>query len=168
MFNEAKLNTIIKNSINIHEWAFKIPDHAKGKSFVTNPFDGFGILNNKPLYYETKLIKKGIYAFSFDRIEEHQWKNLKQISDLLKDNCYCFIFVGFYEIRKLKIVMVFDFNFLWQEKQLGRKSFTKKELMQFYNDNKYLPIQKVLLTNDKKQDIIEGLESIDTVIIGKK
>ena len=74
--NEVNLNSIINRSIGRMDGAFnhKISDPSGGMG-SQNPFDGFGIINGKPLYYEAKIIKGGIYSFNFNKIEVHQYKN---------------------------------------------------------------------------------------------
>jgi hypothetical protein len=160
---ESELNLIIKNTFNENEFCFKIPDGREGIA-IQNPFDLFGVIQGRPSYIESKLIKGGIYSFNFDKIEDHQFANLLKIENCIKVPHHCLIAVGFYKPRELKIVMFFDFMYIWNEKQNGRKSFLKKELEVYYNNNMFLPI-KSTLTNGKKSDRIIGIENLEGKII---
>lgn len=165
---EADLNTIIKNSIKEKGWCHKISDQG-GQAYTENPFDLFGVYEGKPIYIESKLIKGGIYSLNLDRIEEHQYKNLNEIKEVLTVENYCLYAVGFYKPREMKIVMFFDSDYVWKEKQNGKKSFLKKELEEFYNQGKYYSIKSILEEDGKRHERIIDFDNLkEKIIYGKE
>jgi penicillin-binding protein-related factor A (putative recombinase) len=164
---ESDLNTIIKNSVQEEGWCFKISDQG-GQAYIPNPFDLFGIFQGEPIYIESKIIKNGLYAFNLDKIEEHQYANLLQIEESIKVSHNCLIAVGFYKQREMKIIMFFDFMYIWNEKQKGRKSFLKKELEELYSDNMYVTIGKKMIGDNKYDRILDIKNLKDKIIYGKK
>jgi hypothetical protein len=160
---ESNLNTIIKNSINLlpKSRAFKIPDGRGGIS-IQSPMDSFGVLLGYPLYYETKLVKKNLNAFSFDRIEDHQYENLEFYHSSLVNKNYCLCIVGYYVPRVLKGVFIFDSHFVFEEHSKGIKSFKKKQLLEWKKDY-FIDIN--YHTVDNKRVELLDLSSIESKII---
>jgi len=165
---ESSLNTIINQSINRKYWNHKISDGIGGIS-VQNPFDGFGIMNDKPLYYEAKLIKGGMYAFNFSKIEDHQVENLRIINaSLLKEipnKFYTLFPVGFYKSREYFRILLFSYKTIESRKSNGEKSIKQKELNKFIEQNKYLTIKYEKDSRGNRKQYISDLERWDEVII---
>ena len=80
--NEARFNTIIRNSlIDISGFAYKISD-VGGGSQQRRPFDGIATYNGQALFWEAKL-SKGIKAFNLGELFEgtrgHQMETFNTI-----------------------------------------------------------------------------------------
>ena len=117
--NEAKLNTIIGHSM---QWHFKPKDNT-GQLLC---FDGFAIMDGKPMYWEAKnLTKPG--AFNFSRLEDHQIANLLFIQSTLKVPNYCLILIGVDFGRADKRVYVFKDMAYIDKRKKEKKSILKKE-----------------------------------------
>ena len=168
LMKESQLNVTLKNSfINYGGWCHKISDGVGGIG-IQNPFDIFGIINNKPLYQETKLVK-GLYAFNFNRIEKHQFENLTFIENLLSktipDKFYSLIVVGFYKPRKFFYVMFFNIKTLNEFKKSGIMSIKKKELQKYIEEGKYLSVVWETDKTGKRKQFVKDINRIDEVII---
>lgn len=169
MTNEASLNTIIANSFSQLPLnrAIKISD-PRGGIGIQNPFDHFGVYNGKPLYSESKILKK-LESFAFSKIEDHQYENLSFFSKALSDKCYTLIFLGIYVPHKMKILMTFDFDFLYEQKLTGKKSFFKKELDAWIEKGMFLDINYKNIEGENgkmtRKEIISSLEELDSKII---
>lgn len=169
MTNEASLNTIISNSFSLLTGgkAFKISDPAGGMG-SQNPFDHFGVFHGCALYSESKLIKNDIQSLQFSRIEEHQIANLKFFKENIK-NCYTLIFLGIYIPNKMKKILVFDFGFIYDQIQSGKKSFLKKELLLFLEKGMFLDINYTSVLDEnhlpKRKEVISDLQDLDSKII---
>ena len=85
MRNEREFNSCIGRSL---DWHFKIPDDSR----CEKPFDGFGIVNGKSIYWEAKFIHQP-EAFNFHRLEDHQLRNLREIKSLNPD-AICIVIIG--------------------------------------------------------------------------
>ena len=158
---ESELNTIITRSIKINSnFGHKLSD----QSYDQKPFDGFGIINNKPAYFESKLIKNDFKSFNFNIIEDHQYVNLTNIDSQLKDlPHYSLITLGIWIPRKLFYTFFFDINFIKLTKENGKNSFLKKELLEWVEKEKYLPVVNTEINNKKYKTI--DLQKLDGVII---
>ena len=128
---ESDLNTIINNSFKEIGFSHKISDPIGGYG-IQNPFDGFSVIKDKNIYWETKLIKNEYGSFNFNIIEDHQIKALTQIKNENKNNI-CLILVGYYIPRKLFEVFAFDIELMNELKSKGKNSLLKKEIM-LYKD----------------------------------
>ncbi len=167
--NEATLNTIIGRSVRRLGYTYhKMSDESSDQK----PFDGFGVLNNKPLYVESKLIKKGMYSFNFNKIEGHQYENLKNITDSLDleipDKFYTLYAIGFFKPRDFFRILFFNHKTIEYLKLKGKESILKKELEDYINRGLFLEIcyEKVHFGNKEKRiQYVNGLEKIDEVII---
>jgi len=162
---ENDLNTIIKNSFNAiaHARAFKIPDGQHGIS-IQSPMDAFGAFQGFPLYYETKLIKNELNAFSFSKIEDHQFENLLWYHNNLVVDKFCLFIIGYYVPHSIKGVFIFDAKFVYDEAQKGLKSFKKPQMIKWKENGFFLPINYYTI-NGKRQELIENLESMGSKII---
>lgn len=171
MTNEASLNTILANSFSeLTECrAHKIAD-PKGGLGIQNPFDHFGVFNGKPLYSESKILKK-IEAFNFNKIEEHQYENLNFYQNALRGNCYTLVFLGIYIPRKMKVIIPFDFGFIYHTRLSGKKSFLKKELEFFLEKGLFLPINYQTFINGEgkvvRKELIpsSSLSQLDQLLV---
>ena len=129
---EALLNTIIKNSLT---WAHKISDSGIHNKL---PCDGFGMYNDKPLYWEAKMLPKP-RAFNFSRLEDHQLEALSTIKGLGGDGVIAVLIICVNYGRGDKRVFVFtDMEEIARRKELGL-SIKKKE---FDNNPHYVRIER--------------------------
>lgn len=129
MTSEADLNNIIRKSI-IHAggWAYKIPDPI-GLSALTasmRAFDGFGVLQGIPLYWEAKFAN-AFYSFNLSLIQDHQIHNLLQIKKLLP-MAYCFICYGVRVKRGDNRVFIFNDIEILADRRIKKQNYLKKEL----------------------------------------
>ena len=161
--NEAKLNTIIQNSLLKTSWGVKIPDPQGGRG-VQLPFDGFGTLVGLPIYFETK-IQKDYSAFSFNRIEEHQRRNLLKIKNTLDIEHLNLVILGIWENRKSFRLFFFDAPSLFKLQDSGVKSIKKVELESFVEKGYYLNIKSEKDTLGKSKQYIQDLHLIKDKII---
>jgi hypothetical protein len=118
-------------------WGYKIPDSPKQivLSSSKRPFDGIARfpLPVNDFYFESKLIKNSLKAFSLNRVEDHQWDNLLQIK---RCGGLTAVILGVWIPRREYWFMCFDPEFLLNLVDLGKKSINKKEL-NFYCEKGY-------------------------------
>jgi penicillin-binding protein-related factor A (putative recombinase) len=121
---EKDLNRDLTRLFNNHGWAYKIPDPPASVALSASPrpFDGFAAFRGFDFFYESKLIKNKISAFSISRIEDHQFENLLKLRELGKETA---IILGIWIARKSYHLLIFDAYFLYT---LGNKSVLKKQL----------------------------------------
>jgi penicillin-binding protein-related factor A (putative recombinase) len=121
---EKDLNRDLTRLFNQHGWAYKIPDPPASIALAASqrPFDGFAAFRGFDFFYESKLIKNKISAFSIARVEEHQFENLLRLRELGKETA---IILGIWIARKSYQLLLFDPQFLYT---LGSKSILKKQL----------------------------------------
>lgn len=74
---ESQLNHMIDESFKQHGYSYKIPD-APRKNAASRPFDGFAVIPEGNIFWETKLIK-AYRAFPFSMILQHQIDALTEI-----------------------------------------------------------------------------------------
>lgn len=160
---EADLNRIITRTLRRDAWGFKIPDGREGIA-VQNPFDVFGAIQGNPLYMESKLIKGGLYAFNFKKVESHQWKALLDLKAELPE-ALCLIAVGFWEARKRFQVMFFDVSFL-DGLRNNYTSILRKDLQRYELYGMFLNIETVK-ENGKRVQYVTDLLDIRTKIISE-
>jgi len=149
---EKYLNRILVKSIKEHGWGYKISDDAGDfTGTVKKPFDYLGCTNKFFIYGESKMIKDGLYAFNFKRIEPHQFDALlnckKAIQSMKYVNFHTVVSVGFWKPRVFFYVMFFDIISILRAIENGRKSIKKKELEAIIADNQYLNIKKGLVVD---------------------
>ena len=111
-------------------WAYKIPD-AKGKTALATdkrPFDGLAAFEGFDFFFESKLIKNKISAFSIARIEPHQFENLLKLRELGKETA---VILGIWIARKTYLFLTFDVYFLYT---LECKSILKKQIEGYISD----------------------------------
>ena len=108
-------------------FAYKIPDADRGSVFnaAKRPFDGFARFPPpiNDFWFESKLIKNKVIAFSPNRIEYHQFESLLQIK---RNGGHAAIILGCWIPRKDYWFMVFDIDFIFR---LGGVSIKQKELI---------------------------------------
>ncbi len=122
---ESEINRIVNLSFSRY-FSHKISDPMGGHG-IQNPFDGFSVIPNRPVYWESKLLK-GYQAFSFKRIEEHQIANLKLIKELLP-TAECLIILAVYEPRRFLDFFFFDIQTLLTKME-NSLSYKKVELLE--------------------------------------
>jgi hypothetical protein len=136
--NEAALNhDLISLFKGVDHFAYKIPDPAKAQALSSSkrPFDGFARFPPpvNDFYFESKLIKNSVKAFSLNRVEDHQWGNLLQIK---RCGGLTAIILGVWTPRRDYWFLCFDPEFLLNLAERGKKSINKKEL-NFYCEKEY-------------------------------
>jgi hypothetical protein len=118
-------------------FAYKIEDPHKTQvlSSSKRPFDGFARFSEpvNDFYFEAKLIKNSVKAFSLSRVEDHQLANLLQIK---RSGGLTAVILGVWVPRRDYWFMCFDPEFLLRLAEKGKKSINKKEL-NFYCENGY-------------------------------
>jgi penicillin-binding protein-related factor A (putative recombinase) len=121
---EKDLNRDLVRLFKDHGWAYKIPDPPASIALTASPrpFDGLAAFKGFDFFFESKLIKNKISAFSIARIEDHQFENLLKLRDLEKETA---IILGIWIARKSYQILIFDTHFLYT---LGNKSILKKQL----------------------------------------
>jgi len=155
---EKDLNRVIISSFNQSGgFGYKIPDPLKmeimsGMGSGKRPYDGFGINKDLILYYEAKFIKD-YKAFSFSSVQDHQFFYLSKTKEGSKNypDVKVLIILGVWLSRKFFDVFFFDLDYIKNRMKTG-KSIKKKELLQFKENNMFLPV-----TTDKntKKKIID-------------
>ncbi len=142
---EQELNTIVGRSL---DWSFKIPDDSRGKK----PFDVFGIYHGKPIYIESKNLKRP-EAFPWDRFEPHQISNLLRIQELMPNAISLFLVCVDYGRAKKRIYLFQDMVELkrrWDDPE--EKSIKKKEWDKRTN---YVLIEKGTIDFSKLEEMKE-------------
>jgi penicillin-binding protein-related factor A (putative recombinase) len=135
---EADLNhSLVSLFKTTGSFAYKIPDPARSQALSSSkrPFDGFARFS-KPVndfWFETKLMKNKISAFSLDRVDIHQYASLLQIK---RSGGLAAIILGVWIPRRDYWFVCFDPEFLTGLADSGKKSISKKELI-FYHDRGY-------------------------------
>ena len=121
--NEASFNHDIGKSL---EWSYKIPDDGSSIGIGgKRPFDGFGIVNGKPVYWESKFLKS-VSAFNFDNLKQHQIDNLFAIKKLAPDS-YCLFIVGVqYSTRETRAYIFHDIEEIFKRKRDSKSIFAKE------------------------------------------
>lgn len=119
---EKDFNTIFRRSL---DWGYKISD-AGGQLSGQKPFDGFGMLDGTPIYFESKFLPKPM-SFNLNRIEDHQIDNLLKISKLNND-IHCVIVLCVDWGRSDKRVFIFSNMEEIFKRRVEGKNFLKKEL----------------------------------------
>jgi hypothetical protein len=162
---ETDCNTVLSHTFDKEyfkgmRWGFKISDFQGGLG-VQNPFDFFGAIENKPLYVESKLIKNGLYAFNFNKIEDHQLVNLLAIKKIIPD-ALCLIAIFFWESRKMFKCLFVDINYIQQLIEQGKKSFLKKELEELDKAGKMFTVKTV---ESKKRIDFNSLATLEGNIL---
>lgn len=128
--NEKCLNhDLIRLFNDCGGFAYKIPDPSQ--EIVTasskRPFDGFARFRSiGDIYFESKLIKNKLQAFSFKRIEPHQIEALTRICD---NGGEAVVILGYWEPRKAYWFMLFDICLIQQLIKAKVLSIKQKELM---------------------------------------
>jgi hypothetical protein len=135
---EATLNhDLVRLFKSTGAFSYKIEDPHKSQvlSASKRPFDGLARFYPpvNDFYFEAKLIKNSIKAFSLDRIEDHQLANLIQIKI---NGGLTAVILGVWVPRRDYWFLCFDPEFLLGLVKQGKKSISKKEL-NFYFEKEY-------------------------------
>lgn len=121
---EADLNRIL--GVGSCDFAYKISDMGR---HALLPFDFFGVVKDKCIYVESKLLKEPS-AFNFNRLEDHQIANLLAISKtpaaLNGSAVPLFLICVNYGTAKKRVYYFKDMQYLFDRK-LAKRSITKKE-----------------------------------------
>jgi hypothetical protein len=129
-------------------WGYKIPDPPKKTVLNSSrrPFDGLARFYPpvNDFYFETKLIKNSVKAFSLNRVEDHQLANLLQIK---RSGGLTAVILGVWIPRRDYWFMCFDPEFLLNLTKQGKKSITKKELNFYYEKEYSISLKSKALTN---------------------
>ena len=94
-------------------------------SATSRCFDGFGILEQKPMYWESKFSQK-LQAFNLQRLEPHQAKALSDIINILP-TALCLVIYAVHVGRGDTRIYIFDWNYLRQRYD-EKRNVLKKEL----------------------------------------
>lgn len=140
MKNEAEFNTIVTKSL---DWGFKIPDTGNSVMYAPKnrlPFDGFGAVNGKPVYFESKYLST-VRAFNFNRLEDHQIENLLKLKELMPDALVLFLICVDFGRGDKRVFFFRDMDYVNQRK-MAKDSITKKEFLARRN---YVKIKKGLM-----------------------
>jgi len=112
-------------------FAHKLPDPSKDivLSSSKRPFDGFARFPPpvNDFWFESKLIKNKVHAFSLKRVEDHQFDALRQIK---RNGGFTAIILGYWVPHKEYWFMLFDVDFLYNRRE---GSIKKNELVYYYN-----------------------------------
>lgn len=129
MVNEADFNRDIGKSL---DWYYKIADDGSSIGIGgKRPFDGFGILGGKPIYWEAKYLHSPS-AFNFKNLKQHQIDNLVTISTLAPD-AVCFFILGVsFSPRELRAYVFTDMLDIKRRKDES-KSILLKDLKSLTN-----------------------------------
>ena len=125
--DEKALNRDLVKLFKEHGWAYKIPDAMGETALHTDkrPFDGVAAFPGFDFFFESKLMKNKITAFSKSRVEDHQFENLLKLKSMKKETG---IILGLWIPRKSYRFLVFDPEFLFC---LEQKSVLKVQLDEY-------------------------------------
>jgi penicillin-binding protein-related factor A (putative recombinase) len=129
---ESFFNTVFKNSIIEIEKnpcsAYKISDIG-GEATIQKPFDGFGVFQNKSMYWEAKRVN-GVSAFNIKNLFEgergHQMLYMDMFSKI--PDTYTWVVLFCYIPRK-SIMYVFEYDTIKRLYEEGVTSIKKKNLL---------------------------------------
>jgi hypothetical protein len=135
---EAALNhSLVSLFKSTGAFSYKIEDPHKAQALSASkrPFDGLARFYPpvNDFYFETKLIKNSVKAFSLNRVENHQLANLLQIK---RCGGLAAVILGVWIPRKDYWFLCFDPEFLLNLAERGKKSINKKEI-NFYCERGY-------------------------------
>jgi len=163
---EIDLNRILVSSIKRSGgWAHKIRDPGFmeiKKGVGKNPYDIFGTTSTgRGIHLEAKLIKPDtqvlLSSFPFSKIEDHQIENLTTLCNIRKRNGTDQILaypIGYWRSRTLFIVFFFDADYIHSLIKGGKLSLKGKEMMELYDQGRYLSIHKKQLDAKKIASVI--------------
>jgi hypothetical protein len=146
---EAVLNhDLISLFKSTGSFAYKIPDSAQAQVTASSkrPFDGFARFSEpvNDFWFESKIIKNKISAFSLTRVDDHQYASLLQIK---RSGGLTAVILGVWIPRKVYWFLCFDPEFLLGLLKQGKKSISKKELNFYYEKNYYVSLRNKELMN---------------------
>jgi hypothetical protein len=146
---EATLNhDLISLFKGTGHFAYKIPDPAQSQVLLSSkrPFDGFARFSEpvNDFWFESKLMKNKIGAFSLDRVDDHQYTSLLQIK---RSGGLTAVILGVWIPRRDYWFMCFDPEFLLSIANQGKKSINKKELNFYYEKGYSISLKNKALIN---------------------
>jgi len=155
---ESDINTIIKNSFQYGDkfFAYKIPDPPKVATKISTerPFDGFSVNNKNVIFYETKLVK-GMGAFNFGLIKDHQYNFLNLIGSFNHANVKCLIIVAIWEPRTLFDLYFFNIKYIKNIKENSEKKSILKKDFELLKEKRIHIKNKVFNVHEALDKIIE-------------
>jgi len=165
---EADLNTYTKNSFTEkgRTWMSKIPDPTTDYNTIKRPFDLFGCYEGIPVYFEGKF-QKGLKAFNFSHIRDHQIENLLELQNISKNynkEMITGFTLGVYEPRKYFYLLTFEPDLINQLIISEKKSIIKVELLKLINSSKFVSIKKKKFDSSKMIESIISLEDWRNII----
>lgn len=128
---EAYFNTVFKNSIcdmqDNQYSAYKISDIG-AEGTIAKPFDGFGVYQNQPLYWEGKRTNE-LKAFNIKHLFEgergHQMNWMSTFSCIPDSHVWIVLFAA---IPRKNRMYVFDYGLIKKLYESGETSIKKKVL----------------------------------------
>jgi hypothetical protein len=168
VMKEASLNhDLVQLFKSTGAFSYKIEDPHKSQvlSASKRPFDGFARFPEpiNDFWFESKLIKYKLGAFSLDRVDDHQYASLLQIK---RNGGLTSVILGVWIPRKDYCFLCFDPEFLLTLKKHGKKSINKKELNFYFEKGYNISLRSKLLINffpgmlrDKIIDFLPDLEA---------
>jgi len=140
----------------------KISDESRDQK----PFDGFGVINGKAYFIESKLIKDNFTSFNFNKLEDHQKRNLKSISIHAPPNVIPAVAVSYWLPRKFYGFFFFHYDIIDYLISIDKNSIKKKELLQLKEDF-FINIRRT--KNEKGKYTYEyDIKELETKIITTK
>lgn len=125
---EQQFNSLIGRNLDIH---YKIPDIGN----CIKPFDGFGIINKTPIYWESKFLREP-KSFNFNRLEDHQLYYLTEFKKACPHSL-CVLLIGVVFGRgDLRVFYYTDLEDIFNRKK-EKRSILKKE---FLSSSNYVPV----------------------------
>ena len=129
---EADLNHDIGKSLTLY---YKIPDDGSSVGIGgKRPFDGFGALNGRPVFWEAKLLKS-FESFNFKKLKSHQIQNLIDYKKEIP-NAFCLFVIGvIVSPRKVRLYVWSSLNDLLeiQKRKEEKNNIKAKELLTLTN-----------------------------------
>jgi len=125
LYSEADFCTVIVKSLDL---GFKIPDPTSDfEKTVKRVFDGFGVLQGVPIYWEAKLTK-GLKSLNLQEIREHQIDALIEYKKALP-NCHAWIIWCVTVKAGEHRVYIFEDPFEIKRRRDNKENILKKELV---------------------------------------
>ena len=153
---ESDLNHDLISLFKDHRaMAYKLPDPNRATVLHASkrPFDGFARFPSpvNDFWFEAKLIKNNVTAFSSSRVEDHQFESLRKIK---QNGGNTAIILGCWIPRKDYWFMVFDVDFVFG---LAGASLKQKDLL-VYCDKKYnISLRNKDIGNFKPEWLLEKM-----------
>lgn len=143
---ESDFNRIVQKTLNssARGWCYKIPDPGFKeiqRGAAKRPMDLAGVLHGRPFWIESKL-QKGLSAFNFKSIRDHQHENLGVIRSMTDPDDYVGLFIAFWEPRTLYEFLFIDYNLIEVLQKDGVGSILKKALTSIRENGYFIKVKK--------------------------